>query len=78
MTTPHEFLANLPESEDINEVVNEAMRSIEAEYTDLAGILPKNYQELDSDLLRELIRVFNKDSVKKLRVMFSGVFTNIS
>jgi type I restriction enzyme M protein len=62
----YEFLANLPESEDVNEAVNEAMRSIEVDYTDLAGILPKNYQELDSDLLRELIRVFNKDSVKKL------------
>ncbi|MCB9973744.1 MAG: SAM-dependent DNA methyltransferase [Rhodospirillales bacterium] len=65
-TAQYDYLANLPESTDINEAVNEAMRSIEAEYTDLAGILPKNYQELDSDLLRELIRVFNKDSVKTL------------
>lgn len=62
----YEYQANLPESEDINEAVNEAMRSIEADYNGLAGILPNNYQELDSDLLRELIRVFNKDSVKKL------------
>lgn len=62
----YEYLANLPESTDINEAVNEAMRAVEADYTDLAGILPKNYQELDTDLLRELIRVFNKDSVKKL------------
>ena len=61
------YLANLPEGEDINEAVNEAMRLIEASYPDLAGILPKNYQELDADLLRELIRVFNKDSVKKLK-----------
>src|SRR5690606_32817715 len=57
---------NLPEKEDISEAVNNAMRSIEAAYPDLAGILPKNYQELDADLLRGLIRVFNKDSVKKL------------
>ena len=62
----YDYLANLPESADINEAVNEAMRAIEADYKDLAGILPKNYQELDTDLLRELIRVFNKDSVKKL------------
>ena len=62
----YEYLANLPEGEDINEAVNEAMRLIEASYADLAGILPKNYQELDADLLHELIRVFNKDSVKKL------------
>ncbi|ESQ73501.1 class I SAM-dependent DNA methyltransferase [Asticcacaulis sp. AC402] len=43
------------------------MRAIEASYADLAGILPKNYQDLDADLLRELIRVFNKPSVKKLK-----------
>lgn len=61
------YLANLPEAEDINEAVNEAMRLIEASYPDLAGILPKNYQELDAVLLRELIRVFNKDSVRKLK-----------
>ena len=41
-------------------------RLIEAEYADLAGVLPKNYHELDGELLRELIRVFNKDSVKSL------------
>jgi len=62
----YDYLANLPEKEDISEAVNNAMRSIEAAYPDLAGILPKNYQELDADLLRGLIRVFNKDSVKKL------------
>lgn len=63
----YDYLANLPEGEDINEAVNEAMRLIEASYPDLAGILPKNYQELDAELLRELIRVFNKDSIKKLK-----------
>jgi type I restriction enzyme M protein len=62
----YDYLANLPEKEDISEAVNNAMRSIEAAYPDLAGILPKNYQELDADLLRGLIRVFNKDSIKKL------------
>lgn len=62
----YEHLANLPESGDINEAVNEAMRAIENEYPDLAGILPKNYQELDADLLRELVRVFNKESIKKI------------
>lgn len=63
----YDYLANLPEKEDISEAVNEAMRAIEAEYPDLAGILPKNYQEMDADLLRGLIRVFNKDSVKKIK-----------
>ncbi|MDD2740615.1 MAG: class I SAM-dependent DNA methyltransferase, partial [Methylomonas lenta] len=62
----YDYLANLPEGVGICEALNTAMRLIEEEYTDLAGILPKNYQELDPDLLRELIRVFNKDAVKNL------------
>jgi len=62
----YDYLANLPEGVGICEALNTAMRLIEEEYTDLAGILPKNYQEMDPDLLRELIRVFNKDAVKNL------------
>lgn len=60
----YEYLANLPESEDIAAAINNAMKLIEAEYPDLAGILPKNYQELGDKLLRDLVRVFNKDAVK--------------
>lgn len=62
----YEYLANLPESANIAEAVNNAMRLIEADYKDLQGILPKNYQEFDADLLRSLIRVFNKDAVKNI------------
>jgi type I restriction enzyme M protein len=60
------YLVNLPESENVAEAVNNAMRLIEADYKDLEGILPKNYQEFDADLLRALIRVFNKDAVKNI------------
>ena len=62
----YDYLANLPESMGICEALNNAMRLIEEEYTDLVGILPKNYQEMDEGLLRELVRVFNKDAVKSL------------
>lgn len=61
-----EYLVNLPESQNIAEAVNNAMRLIEIDYKDLEGILPKNYQEFDADLLRSLIRVFNKDAVKNI------------
>ena len=61
----YEYLAALPESKDIAEAINNAMKLIEDEYPDLQGNLPKNYQEFESDLLRDLIRVFNKDAVKK-------------
>ena len=63
----YEYLADLPEGEDINDAVNTAMRLIEEDYTGLAGILPKNYQELDSDLLRDLIRVFNSEGVRTIK-----------
>jgi type I restriction enzyme M protein len=62
-----DYLANLPESESLDEGINNAMKLIEEAYPDLLGVLPKNYQEFDEDLLRELIRVFNKDSVKKIK-----------
>jgi len=60
----YDYLANLPESENIAEAINNAMKLIEAEYPDLEGILPKSYQEFDDKLLRDLVRVFNKDAVK--------------
>lgn len=61
----YDYLANLPTAVNIAEKVNDAMKQVEAEYPDLAGILPKNYQEMEDKLLRSLIRVFNKDAVKK-------------
>ena len=63
----YEHLANLPEEDDLADAINTAMKLIEDEYTDLAGVLPRNYQEMDADLLGELIRVFNKDAVKNLK-----------
>lgn len=63
----YDYLANLPESENIAEAINNAMKLIEAEYPDLEGILPKSYQEFDDKLLRDLVRVFNKDAVKNAK-----------
>lgn len=63
----YDHLANLPEEDDLADAINTAMKLIEDEYTDLKGVLPRNYQEMDADLLGELIRVFNKDAVKNLK-----------
>ena len=69
----YDYLANLPESENLAEAINEAMKLIEADYEELAGILPKNYQDLtpeddtDNNLLPNLVRIFNSDAVKKAR-----------
>ena len=63
----YDYLADLPEGEDIADAINNAMKLIEQEYPDLVGILPKSYQEFESNLLRDLVRVFNKDAVKHAR-----------
>ena len=62
----YEYLANLPESKDISEAVNNAMHLIEKDHPDLAGILPKNYQDFGSDLLKGLIRIFNTEAIKSI------------
>jgi type I restriction enzyme M protein len=67
----YDYLAALPEDQPISQAVNNAMLLIEAEYPNLAGVLPKNYHELgekgqSETLLRDLIRVFNKNEVKGL------------
>ena len=59
-----DYLVNLPESKDAGEAINEAMKSIEEEYTNLQGVLPRNFNIFDNDLLRELLRIFNKEALK--------------
>jgi type I restriction enzyme M protein len=56
-------IANLPDSADLGEYINEAMRNIESEYDNLLGVLSKEYNLFDKDLLQRLIRVFNDESL---------------
>lgn len=60
-----DHLVNFPESVDLGAKINEAMRSIEAEYSNLEGVLPKNYNIFESGLLRELLRIFNREALEK-------------
>jgi len=60
-----DYLVNLPENEDIGEAIDTAMKSIEEEYENLKGVLPKNYSIFSKDLLRELLRIFNKEVLQK-------------
>ena len=62
----YDYLANLPESQDIGSSINHAMQLIENDYPDMEGILPKNYQELEGDLLRGLIRTLNSEKIRSL------------
>lgn len=53
-------LVSLPSEQDRAKAIIEAMESIEEDYDDLKGVLPKSeYQELDNDVLGSLLRTFN-------------------
>lgn len=61
----YDYLVSLPESADIGEAIDNAMKLIEEEYENLKGVLPKNYTIFSKDLLRELVRIFNKEVLQK-------------
>ncbi len=51
-----DYLLNLPEAEDIGGKINAAMRDIERDNPQLAGVLPKSYNIFTSTLLKELLK----------------------
>jgi type I restriction enzyme M protein len=51
-----DHLLNLPEVTDIGAMVNAAMREIEAQNPQLAGVLPKTYNLFTSSLLKQLLK----------------------
>ena len=61
----YDYLVSLPQSNDIGDCLNEAMKVIEEEHTNLEGILPKNYTIFSNDLLVELLRIFNHELLKR-------------
>ena len=52
-------LLDLPEGEDMGKAINAAMKAIEDENSELAGVLPKTYNRLDDALLVELLKKFS-------------------
>ena len=60
----YDFLLNLAGDKDIGEAIIEAMEFIEEDYTNLAGVLPKEYQIFDSDLLSSLLKTFNDEALR--------------
>jgi len=62
-----DYLVALPDSEDRANAIIKAMESIELDYNNLSGVLPKSeYQELDNDVLGQLLRTLNPDVLKKV------------
>ena len=76
-----QHLLDLPESEDIARAINDAMRTIEAENSQLDGVLPKTYNRLDRSTLIELLRIMAQipmdiegDAFGKIYEYFLGNF----
>jgi len=53
-------LLKIPEGQNIGKAINEAMKAIEADNEELKGILPKDYNRLENDLLITLLKTFSE------------------
>ncbi|MEX2492882.1 MAG: N-6 DNA methylase [Nitrospirales bacterium] len=63
-----DYLVSLPGSADRAKAIIEAMESIEKDYDNLRGILPKSeYQELDNEVLGQLLRTLNPEELKTVK-----------
>ncbi|MCB2229938.1 type I restriction-modification system subunit M [bacterium] len=61
-----DYLVALTDSDDRAKAIIEAMESIESDYDNLRGVLPKNeYQELDNAVLGQLLRTLNPEELQK-------------
>ena len=63
----YDYLLNLPDNADMGQALNRAMELVEAQSSQLKGILPKNYNILQNDLLRELLRIFNNSAFNEIK-----------
>ncbi len=74
-------LLNLPESANIGQAITDAIKAIEAENTQLDGVLPKTYNRLEKNTLIELLRIMEQipmdiegDAFGKVYEYFLGNF----
>jgi len=62
-----DHLVALTDSDDRAKAIIEAMESIEGDYENLRGVLPKSeYQELDNQVLGQLLRTLNPEELKRV------------
>ncbi|MFP4008212.1 MAG: N-6 DNA methylase [Spirulinaceae cyanobacterium] len=61
----YDYLLNLPEDADLGKAINEAMVEIEKQTEMLNGVLPQDYTSFESDLLKKLVRVFDREELRK-------------
>jgi type I restriction enzyme M protein len=77
----YDALLTLPESANLGQAINDAMRAIEAENEELRDVLPKTYNRLDNRTLVALLRNFSRvplgvegDAFGKIYEYFLGKF----
>jgi len=59
-----DYLTEIPEDISPGQAINDAMRLIEDEYENLKGALPKDYNKFEDNLLRDLLRIFNREALQ--------------
>ena len=76
-----EALLNLPEGAAVGQAVNDAMRAIERDNPQLAGVLPKSYEGFSGTLLKELLKKVSEipagldyDAFGRIYEYFLGAF----
>lgn len=57
-------IAYLPQGASVGEIIDAAMDAIEAEYPVLSGALPRGYPAFETDLLAELVKIFDRPAIK--------------
>lgn len=70
----YSYLLTLPEKENIGKAINEAMKLIEKENPDLAGALPKTYENLSNSILISLLKNFSEVAVNIEGDMFGKIY----
>ncbi|WP_405237549.1 type I restriction-modification system subunit M [Lentisalinibacter orientalis] len=73
------YLQSLPEDANLGKALNDAMKAIEVENTDLKGALPKTYTQIENWVLVELLRLLapvdlTGDAFGKVYEYFLGKF----
>ncbi len=59
----YDYLLNLPGGANIGQAIINAMDLIEADYDSLKGVLPKDYNIFEDDLLVKILKIFNDDAL---------------
>ena len=69
-----DHIISLPSNSKWGQALIDAMDAIEKDFDPLAGVLPKDYTRFDNDFLEELLKIFNRES---LRTASGDVFGRI-